>query len=779
MGIFDRFRTGQRAQRPEDAPLEPQLSGYARSIGFGDGDGLATHWHIARQGGGWLLAEVRAEAPVVLPGMPAPQPVLRTRLVADRLSFAAAAQRLAAEERLAESSGLAAIPHETAAMLGPQHWQAMLAREGFGLSEETGLQRLTPTGSLPAPGTLVLADTAVRDRRGILAGSGIDPHRTAALRVMQRPDLAEAFDKDRDGFMALSRELRDTVYSTPLERDGPPKLLNYLHWSDRFNNRPDAEKLAGMGRAAWEALQFECRFDDPSDRGRRADTVLEILLRNGMPATAIAASAQDLLQQLCAHGAYGGTMALLLMSGTPLPQLDWPVALRAAVRAGEAPTVAALLLRREFTPKELAPAFDAALAARAPGLLHVLLRAGAGSDKPDLGKRLLLADEDAGMLRTAIAAGFALDERPARAPRFPDDSLKVGSALLDLALDKAKPAAACLLLHAGVPAGRDEKTRAARLTRAIDAGMDDVAAALVRHGIPADTALTVLEALPSAQRHLPQLLDAVLDRLPRGFDPARDEAPREDHYRELRRLLPLAAAAGPAQLDRAVARIGTLKEHGHHWLAGPVAEAMRDGDRVLLSNLLHTQRPDLQRALRDIYGERESWQARALLHADWADEVQRLVDLGIPLPEQQDLMRPTLVAAIEDGRFAVVEPLLAASFNRGLPETIFDRAGIHSVQPTGPIDLAAAELHDGRTALHAAVRRCNAPLVERLLAAGADPALRDRNGRTPRDLAEAQGLTEIAQRLAAAERQRAAAAAPQKQGHARKRTPHRHVPMPF
>lgn len=53
----------------------------------------------------------------------------------------------------------------------------------------------------------------------------------------------------------------------------------------------------------------------------------------------------------------------------------------------------------------------------------------------------------------------------------------------------------------------------------------------------------------------------------------------------------------------------------------------------------------------------------------------------------------------------------------------------------------------GRTALHIAVEKSKVPIVKALTKAGADLRARDSRGRTPMDLAEAQGHQEMVEAL--------------------------------
>ena len=65
-------------------------------------------------------------------------------------------------------------------------------------------------------------------------------------------------------------------------------------------------------------------------------------------------------------------------------------------------------------------------------------------------------------------------------------------------------------------------------------------------------------------------------------------------------------------------------------------------------------------------------------------------------------------------------------------------------------DPSLANLMDGQTGpLHQAARQGHAQVARLLLEAGADPALRDGDGKTPEDLANERGHAEVAELLRA------------------------------
>lgn len=658
-----------------------------------------------------------------------------TRTSAYYRSFGAAIEALAAAEAFAQASGLQPVAARSAAQLGPLHWQAMLAREGLGLAAEGGVQRLTPAGALAQTGTLLASPVAVEDVRGILLGSGVDPFETASMRFMRDPAVVAGFDAQRDDFFELSRQLDAGMSDKALGPGGALALLNLLHWRERFGSAPAPER--------WKTLAADALYngsalaETQSDRRRNADTVLEIVLRHGLP---LPEGQGAMLERMMRGHMLGDAAGLLLMSGADLPQLtEWPKLLRLATAWKAHTFLAAALIRLQPPPDKLTGALDTAMQARDPVALHLLMRSGA--TRPGLAVQLLEADRDGTVLRAAIGAGFD-----------PAAPLPGGERLFDIALKMRREEQALLLLHAGAASFEKAELLEARLKLALSLGFDRVAAALVAQDVTTEQALTALEALPIDKRGLPKTMDAVLARLPQRLD-----------YKQLARLLPLAAAAGTRQMDEAVERAGGLETSAHNWLAGLVADAARTPHWPLLHHVLNTARPDLQKGLHDIFGGRDSHWTKQLVKLDRSAALARLVELGVVLPDRLDVLTPMLVGAVQAGSFGCVGPLLRAQVENDLPKLVFDSSAQDRMRyemQKGAIDLDATDIHLGQTALHAAVRRCSPEVATMLLKAGASPHIADKAGQTPRALAEAMGQSDLAQRLAEAERAATAKAQP-------------------
>jgi hypothetical protein len=146
------------------------------------------------------------------------------------------------------------------------------------------------------------------------------------------------------------------------------------------------------------------------------------------------------------------------------------------------------------------------------------------------------------------------------------------------------------------------------------------------------------------------------------------------------------------------------------------------------------------------------------------EAVKKLLALGVAVDATNKVNYTALKAAARSARVDLVQHLL----KRGADprhRDIYGHTALHlavGAPPygTGAINQAEcvelllkagadlkAETNDGGTALSSAAWFGCAPAVEVLLKAGADPTGRDKQGRTPADLARTRGHEELAQRL--------------------------------
>lgn len=711
MALFDRFRRRPAAgalPAPDAPPApEPQLTRLLRSASFRTEDGEAFYWQMTRMSGHWILSRVIARNPSIVPGAPKPINAIQTDNVRNPIPFGEGLVRLAAEEKLAADSGLEPVPTQTALALGPLHWRTALALERLALTAEGQVQRLTGQGALPAAGTLVLPaepalQAAVADPRGILVGSGIDPLATRVSALTSAAKVTETSDTivrmhNRSRELRFDRSIPGWLFSAR----GPLMLLQQMNWLTGCSTPLERRVLLRLASAAVDTMDLP-RTRPGAERWatfHAADGVLEIALRNNVPATLLAKDGTPLLERLLRRNALGDAATLLLLAGAPLPELDWSAVLRCAVEHRQHRFLAAALLRQEWPAKTLRPALDAALEGDAPQSLHMLIRAGAAAGREGAVLTGTLAHEAPVMLRAALVAGLS-----------PTQPLAKGTSPLQQALVLGREAHAEALLHAGAPATLPPPQDAAGLARAVRLGWDSVACALVEAGAPVALALTALAERPIGAAPLPQAVQALMARdgteLPFALVARTGGAAALD-----------ALAAGPAGRDPAVLGAAVTAT-----LDGALAAA----DWLSLQHLLDATHSTLTRAVLHGWSENGSARMQALVSQDRGELLQRLVGLGLPLPAQSADGRPLPFATVQDGRWSALAPVLAASIRSA-------DGGI------GPMPLDTRDPATGETALMAALRRVNGDAVAMLLAAGAAPDRGSSTNITPLGLAVASG----------------------------------------
>lgn len=293
-------------------------------------------------------------------------------------------------------------------------------------------------------------------------------------------------------------------------------------------------------------------------------------------------------------------------------------------------------------------------------------------------------------------------------------------------------------------------------------GQPEVARMLIRRGHEPDVfAAAGIADLPSLQEMLdadPRLVEA---RTAMGLTPLHFAAK--------------AAATAPTGflLDRG-AKIDAPDEHGRSALA--LAVDCPDVVRLLLARGAN---PDVARAdtLRPV--RMAAWRTPPDSYFVLAEHGAK-VDLGSAclagdmkriealLREDPDCARKTdghgltpLHHAASRGRPKIIRLLLAKGAEPDARDGL-RRTALNLLTTKAPLDaykalldagapVNAADSYQGWTALHLAAALGRADVVELLLERGADPALRDRRGRTPADLARNAKKEELADRLLAAQ----------------------------
>lgn len=212
------------------------------------------------------------------------------------------------------------------------------------------------------------------------------------------------------------------------------------------------------------------------------------------------------------------------------------------------------------------------------------------------------------------------------------------------------------------------------------------------------------------------------------------------------RLLGLAVRRGDAAMTRALLSAGLNAAAADETRTTPLMLAAGYGDLEMIKLLLDRgARPDAVDA-----------RGRTALHHAAAAGSSQAVAVLLAVPREIDLADGSgvtpLIAAIRSGSAATVERLLAAGAAVDGREPALNvaaatgRADIVGAILTRRPSIDAADAF-GDTALMAAARNGDAATSIRLLSAGANPRLRNRERAAAADVAEARGYMELASRL--------------------------------